>query len=1092
MSDEVTIRLVHVEFLRPGPPNNQLLSPLTPYLAVCGETGAGVVHVPYEHGRFERVLKQLRYETGDSEDRLAMLHDLGTEMGRFLGAVPGLPGALTTELNQRGTLVHLRLTLSAAELALLPFELAKTPVTEGVTGENWLSLHTRPPVCVTRNIRTVAPESMTWPERPRILFIAGDPETVPHQKHREVLTEAIQRFQYPKKDVEKGDREGRTQFGELLTILSYPSLDEVMDECRRYDYTHIHVLAHGDLDETSPGFYGLVLRGEGRGTDATPDVVSGDRFRTAITSVHHRPTVVTLASCDSGNIGTVVTPGASFAHQLHEAGIPLVVAAQFPLSIEGSIPLTKRLYNGFLWGQHPLHVLQEARAELHARYTANWHDWASLVVYEALPRTFADQLEAIRYRQTKRAMDAALERIDNAVEAKDGKTDSSELERAVNYAVKKFPLNGQYAVECVGLRASSLKRIAQARFKLGYYTYNPPKSSSGEDPYEKDLYDLLDEARNDYLCAVRFLMVNDSRALQRVATLHWVLVQVASLSMVLGLKPKDGSWEAAKLSADLYCEHHDSEQRAWSHGSLAELWLVRLGEPDLGEEERKEIYDKAVYHAQELGNFYPGQDDFPVKSTRRQFERYVDWWGHEDFVKLAEEHQPGIREMRKAWDIVPYGLKETAQHLVKMLERKKPNGKGRTPPSGSGSEEPAGTSGEGGETPPPTSPPSGGEPTPAGAKPGKSLSKPAAKAQAARRRTAPFFDIEVLPAGHGDSLWIEYGDAATTHRWLIDCGTQQTARHLLKRVEDVPPGERFLELFVMSHIDSDHIGGALPFFRAVEKGLRFGDVWFNGWKHISGRLGARQGEMFSTAIQDFDLPWNAWRDGGTIVVEDGALPEHVLPGGMKLTLLSPTPDRLKKLGPVWERELKKNGLEPGGRVDYRKFLKGTPSTSTDVDKLADEDFGGDNGAPNGTSIAVLAEFGGASALLAADAHAPVLVQSIDKLLKQRGGGERLKVDVFKVSHHGSQNNVSTDLVQRLDCSRYIVSTNGYHFCHPDRQAIARLIKYGGQEGKPPALYFNYTSQYNEVWKSPELREKYRYSASYPPADQPGTVVSLLG
>ena len=43
-------------------------------------------------------------------------------------------------------------------------------------------------------------------------------------------------------------------------------------------------------------------------------------------------------------------------------------------------------------------------------------------------------------------------------------------------------------------------------------------------------------------------------------------------------------------------------------------------------------------------------------------------------------------------------------------------------------------------------------------------------------------------------------------------------------------------------------------------------------------------------------------------------------------------------------------------------------------------FGGDNGAPNGTSIALLAEFGGASALFAADAHAPVLVESIKTLL----------------------------------------------------------------------------------------------------------------
>ena len=51
---------------------------------------------------------------------------------------------------------------------------------------------------------------------------------------------------------------------------------------------------------------------------------------------------------------------------------------------------------------------------------------------------------------------------------------------------------------------------------------------------------------------------------------------------------------------------------------------------------------------------------------------------------------------------------------------------------------------------------------------------------------APFFDIEMLPAQHGDCLWIEYGDTSATHRWLVDCGTQPTAAELRRRVESLP------------------------------------------------------------------------------------------------------------------------------------------------------------------------------------------------------------------------------------------------------------------------------------------------------------------
>jgi hypothetical protein len=93
---------------------------------------------------------------------------------------------------------------------------------------------------------------------------------------------------------------------------------------------------------------------------------------------------------------------------------------------------------------------------------------------------------------------------------------------------------------------------------------------------------------------------------------------------------------------------------------------------------------------------------------------------------------------------------------------------------------------------------------------------------------------------------------------------------------------------------------------------------------------------------------------------------------MQLALLLPTPAELRKLAPVWTRELKRYGLTPGTRVDYSRFLKGKPSTSKDVDALAEEPFGGDNGAPNGTSIGVLADYQEASALLTADAHAPVV------------------------------------------------------------------------------------------------------------------------
>ena len=180
-------------------------------------------------------------------------------------------------------------------------------------------------------------------------------------------------------------------------------------------------------------------------------------------------------------------------------------------------------------------------------------------------------------------------------------------------------------------------------------------------------------------------------------------------------------------------------------------------------------------------------------------------------------------------------------------------------------------------------------------------------------------------------------------------------------------------------------------------------------------------------------------------------------------------------------------------MDYSRFLKGTPSTSeqnaADIDASPIHRSAATTARPTARASRCWRSSAARSVLLAADAHAPVLVESIQQAAGQDADTQdKLKVDLFKVSHHGSQNNVSSELIQLLDCPRYLVSTNGDHFCHPDRQAIARILKYGGTR---PSLYFNYRTRYNEVWAREDLQEKYAYAAHYPPADRPGIVVPVL-
>jgi hypothetical protein len=78
----------------------------------------------------------------------------------------------------------------------------------------------------------VSAEGLNWPERPRVLFVSGDPSNVPFKDHCDVLVQAIERFRYPNGDDPTSSADNRrAQFGDLLTILVDPTLVELQREC---------------------------------------------------------------------------------------------------------------------------------------------------------------------------------------------------------------------------------------------------------------------------------------------------------------------------------------------------------------------------------------------------------------------------------------------------------------------------------------------------------------------------------------------------------------------------------------------------------------------------------------------------------------------------------------------------------------------------------------------------------------------------------------------------------------------------------------------------------------------------------------------
>jgi beta-lactamase superfamily II metal-dependent hydrolase len=340
--------------------------------------------------------------------------------------------------------------------------------------------------------------------------------------------------------------------------------------------------------------------------------------------------------------------------------------------------------------------------------------------------------------------------------------------------------------------------------------------------------------------------------------------------------------------------------------------------------------------------------------------------------------------------------------------------------------------------------------------------------------------IEVLPAARGDCLLVECHRAGRPWRLLIDGGLPECWPMVRARLEQLPPGERHLDLVVVTHIDADHIGGLLPLFSS---GLAtsIGDVWFNGLPQLPDDRGATrsvaQGEnlvrLLSAAGTAAPPPWNEAFGRTAVMTGD---PGAVLPvqraGWPAITLLSPTTQRLVRLRTVWQREM--DGVRRGEAAEAPK-----PPTLradlVDLEAMAATTTPKDSSAANGSSIGFLLEHDGASCLFAADAFSSVLGAALTTLANQRGG-RPIDIDVFKLPHHASHGNVTPALLQLVPARHYVVSTNGDRFDHPDDIALARVVTSG------PAgltLWFNYETPATKRWGDPALTSRYGFHARYP-------------
>lgn len=336
------------------------------------------------------------------------------------------------------------------------------------------------------------------------------------------------------------------------------------------------------------------------------------------------------------------------------------------------------------------------------------------------------------------------------------------------------------------------------------------------------------------------------------------------------------------------------------------------------------------------------------------------------------------------------------------------------------------------------------------------------------------FSLEVLRARKGDCLMLHYGPANAPRLVLIDGGPKGVYKpHLKPRLQAIQTSRDLagqplpVDLLMVSHVDDDHIQGILELTKelrtaqddSVDGLVRVDRLWHNSFDNI---INADPKPLTANVVKQFGTASTSGAPPADMTVESDES-EEVVNSSLKVLAsiqqgaqlradagflnLTPNDDFGKGLivakagdvsfddaltftiaGPMepevkalrqkhqeWLKELKKAGKTPEEML------------SAYVDKSV----------ANLSSIVTLVRTGKKSILLTGDARGDKILEGLESVGLVKAG-KKLTVDVLKVPHHGSSNNLETGFFERIEARHYVFSGNGEHG-NPERESLQMLL-----------------------------------------------------
>lgn len=307
-------------------------------------------------------------------------------------------------------------------------------------------------------------------------------------------------------------------------------------------------------------------------------------------------------------------------------------------------------------------------------------------------------------------------------------------------------------------------------------------------------------------------------------------------------------------------------------------------------------------------------------------------------------------------------------------------------------------------------------------------------------------EIKFYQAECGDAARIRFmGNDNKHHNIFIDSGFERTFRFVLgEEIKKIEKDTEQIDLWVITHIHDDHIGGVLKYLDSVKSG-EFNDIvsqWYynvprfyafvlnNNNPNISKAVSIGQGDILYEYLK------NNKKLSETDITSELPCIDFF---GLKITVLSPSVEKLKQLRNKYPID-SINELEKSESTTISE-AKGAKENDYNI-KLIDfkhGDFVEDKSVENGSSISVITEYSNKKTLLLSDSHPSDIITALRKLGYSKEN--QFECDWVKVSHHGSTGNNSNELYNLIKCNNYLFSVDGENKHNlPFKECIARIIR----------------------------------------------------